>query len=557
MRARHRTGVHHYVAACVLLAVVGLVVNLAVTAAPGRPLPWERLAALLCATVLGESMHLAVLRRGLRGDCNVFLLGEVSVALATVSPSQLTLPVLVCGYLLSHVVVARRKPGHATFNIACSTLGAAAALLLAGAVGGLLDAPPLVKAATMAVVAALTSNVVTLVVVSGVIARSEGCPTWQILRSSWGTALATGMLGGACGVVLVSAAVVRPASVWVLLLFFWGIMALVNSRTRERIHGQRLELLIAHLGRIHALMDPDELPAAIRAAADALTNPVVTDVRPEPPAAGEVGTRLRSVSGLPSFLVIRPGMTRHLYAPDQQILDLLAGAAGVAVDNATTHRRISDAATRDTLTGLVNHGQFLELMEQQLGTTQADGGRFGVVFIDLDGFKAVNDTYGHHLGDDLLRVVASRLTVAARDGDVVGRVGGDEFCVLVHELAGPGALDSVLQRLREAFELPVTLQGCVLQVTPSLGAACFPDDAQSVGDMLRVADAGMYAAKVRRRPLPDPRQCDHDTLAKGPAVGAVPRHRQPTPGRPRVAATHGDEQALGAHQASSEQALGR
>ena len=125
-----------------------------------------------------------------------------------------------------------------------------------------------------------------------------------------------------------------------------------------------------------------------------------------------------------------------------------------------------------------------------------------VLFCDLDGFKAVNDTYGHAAGDELLRQVAARIGSTVRPGDTVGRLSGDEFAVLLPALAGPHAANALAARVAACFATPFRLEGQQVDVGTSVGIALQTGGGGSVEELLRDADAAMYRNKERRRATP-------------------------------------------------------
>lgn len=153
-------------------------------------------------------------------------------------------------------------------------------------------------------------------------------------------------------------------------------------------------------------------------------------------------------------------------------------------------------AYTDTLTGLANRWLFCDRVAHAISTHQRGGGQFAVFYIDLDGFKLVNDQLGHGAGDLVLREVADQLRGCLRDGDTVARLGGDEFAVLTEWLADPADVHPTADRIVEAIRPPVELgSGVYRQVTASVGVALNRpgDDAD---DILREADLAMYAAKT-------------------------------------------------------------
>lgn len=155
----------------------------------------------------------------------------------------------------------------------------------------------------------------------------------------------------------------------------------------------------------------------------------------------------------------------------------------------------------DALTRLPNRVLFADRLDQALLQCERRKTLLAVVYLDLDGFKAVNDSHGHATGDALLVQVAQRLKAALREGDSIARLGGDEFVAVLPDLESTEACIPVLERLLAAASEPVTLaQGMSslrLQVSASIGAALFPEHGRSGGDLMRVADGAMYQAKLQ------------------------------------------------------------
>jgi diguanylate cyclase (GGDEF)-like protein len=155
-------------------------------------------------------------------------------------------------------------------------------------------------------------------------------------------------------------------------------------------------------------------------------------------------------------------------------------------------------AHHDELTGLANRALLLRRTDDALLAVARSGGRAGLLLLDLDRFKEVNDALGHPVGDALLRVVAHRLTDSVRPGDLVARLGGDEFAVLLPSAAGESVAREVAVRLRAALAEPIRLGGISFKIEASIGIAFYPDDATTVEVLLQRADVAMYLAKERR-----------------------------------------------------------
>jgi diguanylate cyclase (GGDEF)-like protein/PAS domain S-box-containing protein len=162
-------------------------------------------------------------------------------------------------------------------------------------------------------------------------------------------------------------------------------------------------------------------------------------------------------------------------------------------------QRIWHVAHHDALTGLPNRALLHDRLEQALTQAGRDKHRVGVVFIDLDRFKSINDSLGHAVGDELLKKVAIRLRKVVRAIDTVSRLGGDEFIIVLRELGCAGDAVLVVEKILRALALPFTVHGHELCVTPSIGISMFPDDGLEPLQLMKNADTAMYAAKARGR----------------------------------------------------------
>jgi diguanylate cyclase (GGDEF)-like protein len=172
----------------------------------------------------------------------------------------------------------------------------------------------------------------------------------------------------------------------------------------------------------------------------------------------------------------------------------IAGQAATAVSNARLLDQIRHQALHDALTGLPNRALILDRVEQLLARARRNRSRASVLFLDLDGFKEINDTLGHAAGDQLLRGVASRLSACLRESDTIGRLGGDEFIILVESEHGGVSPELVAERLHAALQESFQIAETRVSVTASIGIA--DGDRPSPGDMLRDADIALYQAKA-------------------------------------------------------------
>lgn len=156
---------------------------------------------------------------------------------------------------------------------------------------------------------------------------------------------------------------------------------------------------------------------------------------------------------------------------------------------------LQQQATYDALTGLLNRGRFHESVAREMARAGRTHSRLALVVVDIDRFKEVNDAHGHDAGDFVLRSAADRILACVRGSDIVGRIGGDEFAIIVDDFSMEVELETVLERIVEALHQPVSLHDREILVSGSVGVAIYPDDDQTPDGLMRAADAAMYSAK--------------------------------------------------------------
>ena len=161
--------------------------------------------------------------------------------------------------------------------------------------------------------------------------------------------------------------------------------------------------------------------------------------------------------------------------------------------------RIKFMALHDALTGLPNRTLLKDRLVQSIAMAFRNHKRVGVLMLDLDHFKNINDSLGHQIGDGLLGAVALRLRSCLRDSDIVARLGGDEFVIALPEVSNDHDIEEVVQKLLAALHDPFHVEGHELSITGSIGIGRYPDDGENPGVLLRVADTAMYAAKSNLR----------------------------------------------------------
>lgn len=193
-----------------------------------------------------------------------------------------------------------------------------------------------------------------------------------------------------------------------------------------------------------------------------------------------------------------------LYTVLQNITPLYDGQGGLShflclqqdiSEKKELERKIEYLAYHDVLTGLPNRTLFNDRMQQAITQAKRDQTEFSLLFVDLDGFKDINDTHGHAAGDQLLKMVAERLRGCVREGDTVARLGGDEFIVLLRDVSADLGLRNVARKIIESIARPYDLSVCMANITASIGISRYPGDAVLEEKLLSCADDAMYSAK--------------------------------------------------------------
>ncbi|WOI45485.1 diguanylate cyclase [Acidovorax sp. BLS4] len=261
----------------------------------------------------------------------------------------------------------------------------------------------------------------------------------------------------------------------------------VNKAFCRSTHYDFYEVIGENLGFL--LEDPGEPPLGARIARTLLD---------KESWQGEVRFRRRSGETYPAWLMVsavREGGKGGA----------VANHIGIAIDITDRKRneeRIQFLAHHDVLTELPNRSLCVQRLQAAIAHAAITGERVAVLFIDLDRFKSINDTLGHHIGDGLLRSVAARLLQAVRTHDTVSRLGGDEFVIVMRDVEGPDdVLQAVERRLIPLIRQSHPVQGHELNVSCSVGIAVYPDDGTGLDELMRRADAAMYEAKTTGRDM--------------------------------------------------------
>ncbi len=208
-----------------------------------------------------------------------------------------------------------------------------------------------------------------------------------------------------------------------------------------------------------------------------------------------------SVAGFEAEIHRKDGTTIWISENARAIYDeagrivLFEGTVEDITDRKRYQARIEHQANYDDLTGLANRSLLKDRLEQAILAAASYGTHLAVAFVDLDRFKYINDSLGHHVGDELLRVMAERLKSCVREWDTVARLGGDEFVLLLNGQTGSDSVQSAIERVLSVVAQPWTVPQGEFQVTSSIGIAIYPEDGNDAETLLKHADAAMYRAK--------------------------------------------------------------
>lgn len=209
-----------------------------------------------------------------------------------------------------------------------------------------------------------------------------------------------------------------------------------------------------------------------------------------------LGVPLHSQGRVIGALVVKShtGATQYT-AADAELLKFVSTQVATAIERKQTETRLQHMARHDPLTDLPNRSLVQDRMATALARARRDRAGLSLLYLDLDMFKQVNDRFGHAAGDRLLQEVARRLDHCVRESDTVGRMGGDEFVVLLASIQSPAHAPQVAEKIRLALCRPFDLAGQALSISPSIGIAHYPEHGDNAEQLIHRADEAMYAAK--------------------------------------------------------------
>ena len=294
----------------------------------------------------------------------------------------------------------------------------------------------------------------------------------------------------------------RSQADWTMLLLLvpvGTILVAAKSISDARLTSMRLRGLFDAATRAPEWTDEHHIEAALVEQAQEVFRHSTATLSDQPVQSHkERIASVITVEGRPHrwLVVERPPSHGGFDDPDHGALDMLAAMAAATLERRRLLDEMSHLARHDVLTGLANRAVFADRLDHALSYRRHHG--LAVLYCDLDGFKAVNDRYGHQTGDALLKAVAERLRVCVRPSDTLARLGGDEFAVLLEEFDGKQDAHQVAQRVLDALSKPFTVESQVIRVRTSVGIA-HGQQGLSASDLMRNADTAMYRAKALGR----------------------------------------------------------
>jgi len=474
-------------------AVIGLVA-LALQLLVYEPPPAWLLAGIPLIMVMG-AFPILIGRTG--GGIEIGLDTCVLIFLCVVAEPITAISVWSIGVLLGQFVVDKRLPVK-LFNSGLGVLAGSFAVLVFVLTKGsnTTNTPRELLAVGLA-------GVVYFLVDFVVSAVSLSLEEQSSLRQELGP---TGALGPAVAFLGISALgylgaiVVRELPAWSTILLAVPIgTILVASRAQSRgsEHARRLNILLETAKAVQSVVNrTDVLEALHRGAVDLLRDPRV-GLRAQPPTQNEIGVAIRVEPDEELFLVgPARNRARSTVTDDRHGMDALVAVAEEALTRMRLSADMAHLAWHDSLTGLPNRSLFMDRIEHAVALHARSKNQVAVLFCDLDGFKRVNDLYGHGAGDRLLIEVSQRIRASVREFDTVARLGGDEFAVLLEAIDDPHHIASTSERILEALRTKFVIAGEEVSVTITIGVA-ISSRRDSAETLLSHADLAMYHGKAQ------------------------------------------------------------
>ncbi|MGH3498502.1 MAG: putative bifunctional diguanylate cyclase/phosphodiesterase [Nocardioidaceae bacterium] len=412
---------------------------------------------------------------------------------ATMLPAPQAMLVWCIGAVLSQLLADVRRVAK-VFNIGLMMLGGGLCTYLIGQLRG--GTQGTLRELAAVAVGCIAYFAVDYFVSEVAIALEERATLLPVLRSP-GVAVCLGAMVAVDSLGYLGALVVRSLPLWSVTLLAVPVVTLLvatRSFARSQETSRRVEILFSVSTEVAAADSPVSVLKLIELGARSVTKGSGVQLRRDPPGAGEVGAKVVSGTEVLWLVTSSRNRARSTPAQDRQHLEALAAVGDEALARVHLARRMTHLAQHDSLTQLANRAVFMEEVGGALVRCRQRAGRIAVLFCDLDGFKTVNDWFGHSAGDELLIDVSQRLAGAVGPGAVVARLGGDEFAVLMEDVDPEDDLSGLTHAVLLAVEQRFEFAGRFVTVTTSIGVA-FSDGAHTSDQLLRNADMAMYEAK--------------------------------------------------------------
>jgi diguanylate cyclase (GGDEF)-like protein len=387
-----------------------------------------------------------------------------------------------------------KRPASKRFNIGVGIVGGAvAAAVITGIRGDAFGTPRELVAVALAAAGYFATDF--LVTGLSVALEERSSIRRQLVQP--GTALAVVCFVPFDSLGYLAAVVVRSAPWWTALLLAVPLVTLLvatRAVTRGRENARRLSVLFEAAVRTQTLPETGQVVDTLIDDARRLLRLPQVEVRSTPPGPQEIGAQVRD--GQQESWIVAPvkHRARSTSAADQQALEAMAAVSSDAFARLRLTEEMTHLARHDLLTGLPNRGLLLDRLEHALRVSRRSGRPIALLFCDLDGFKRVNDRFGHAAGDAVLMDVAQRLAACVRDSDTVARLGGDEFAILLEEVE-PDEVDDACERILDALRPGADVVGHQMPLSTSIGVA-LGSTGHSAEHLLRNADMAMYEAKA-------------------------------------------------------------
>ena len=474
-------------------AVIGLVALLGLLLGPHLNAHWGLALLVGPAVIVVMARFPLVLSRSDTG-IEVGFESAVLVFLASYDGGAGALAVWVVGQVLSQATTAKRTDVR-LFNIGVGIVAGSAALIVMDAAGPL-GLTSLRELGAVALGCAVFFSV-DYVASAASIALEDNTSAPEAFRQRSALA-ALGVFVAIDSLGYLTALVVRHLPGWpgaLLAVPLVTILVATRALSRGTEHRRRLQALFDAAAEAQVVPTREALEDVLRRNVRAAVAHGEADLRGEGPMAKEIGARVRTSAGTRWLVAPALHRARASVEADQRAIDALATVGEEAFSRLALTEEMGHLARHDALTSLPNRTLFLDRVEQAVSRSRRVDTTLAVLFLDLDGFKGVNDRFGHAEGDELLKAVAERLVGCVREADSVARLGGDEFAVLVEGVESVRELDVLCHRLLGALRRDITVMGHDVVVGASIGVAmAHPrDDAPA---LLRNADMAMYRAKA-------------------------------------------------------------